>query len=104
MDQRCDVQELSERVCRVERQNRRRWLALLGVVGLGGALLIGAAEAAPKPSVVEANGFVLKHSSGEIRGELMIGPDGGGLLVLYGPDGRPVSRLPLQTQMFPARP
>jgi hypothetical protein len=45
----------------------------------------------------------LKQASGKTSSGLFIGPDGGDLLMLYGPDGRPVARLPMQTQMFPAR-
>jgi hypothetical protein len=103
LDQRFDPQELRDLVRRLERQNRRLSLALLGVVALGAALLVGAARAAPTDATLEASRFVLKDARGETKGVFSVGPDGGGVIVLYGPDGQPVAELPPRTQMVPLR-
>jgi hypothetical protein len=102
MDQQDVVQELSVRIGRLERQNRRLSFALLALAAAGVALLAGAVKADTKDVTLEATRFVLKDSAGEVKGKFLVGPDGAGAIVLFGADGEPVARLPLQPQAFPA--
>ncbi len=97
------VHELAERVHRLERQNRRLLFAFLSLAALGVGLLVEAAKAAPKNVIVEANQFILKDAAGNVKGQFLIGPDGGGAMVLFGPDGKLVTHLPLQPGAFPLR-
>ena len=94
---------LIARIDRIERENRRLSWLLFGLAPVTLALLAGSGVAATKSTVLEANQFVLKDTDGAKRGEVLIGPDGGGRIVLYGPDGRAVAELPMTTQAFPIR-
>jgi hypothetical protein len=98
-----DSDVLAGRIDRLERKNRRLSWLLFGLAAVMLALLAGSGVAAPKSTVLEANQFILKDTEGAKRGEVLIGPDGGGRIVLYGPDGRAVAELPMTTQIFPLR-
>jgi hypothetical protein len=101
MNQPDPVGRLNERICRLERHNRRLCFALLSLVALGVGLVVGAAKAAPKATTLEASRFVLKDPYGEVKGEFLIGPDGGGRMILYSHDKRPVAQLPFEPQILP---
>ena len=85
-----DVQALTERVGKLERQSR--WFKRAGgaaavVIVLG--LLIGQAgvqKQAAQRRLVEAEGFMLKDKDGKIRGAWTVLPDGGTGLTLHGKD------------------
>jgi hypothetical protein len=94
---------LIDRIERLERRNRGLTWAILGAVALPASLLAGGALAAPKAVVVEATQFVLTDGAGNRRGEFAVGPDGAGRIILYGSDGKPVTKLPFEPQMVPLR-
>ena len=94
---------LIRRIESLERKNRRLSWLLVGLATVTAGLFAGAGVAAQKGTVLEANQFVLKDNDGTKRGEVLVGPDGGGRIVLYGSDGRPAAELPMTTQAFPLR-
>jgi hypothetical protein len=96
-----ESRELVERLDRLERRNRQLSWAVIGIAALAVALLTGAALASPQGVVVAATQFVLQDAEGHKQGEFFVGPDGSGRIILYGKDGRPTMRLPLETQMVP---
>src|SRR5690242_10006409 len=76
------VPSLSERVDRLERQNRRlRWL-LLGLPVI--ALLVGAQaqQAVWKGKTVVAEGFILNDPNGKMRAALKLSKDGSHLFLV----------------------
>jgi hypothetical protein len=100
-----DPQALIDRVTHLERQNRRMSWALLGLAALALAGLTSVTvAAAAAPAVVEASQFILKDDDGSKRGEIVVGPGGGGRVLLYGRDGRLIAELPMRTQMLPVKP
>jgi hypothetical protein len=67
-----EINMLKARLEKLEKQNRRRWSTVLGILGIAGAaILMNQAVAKsleqPKSSVVEATKFVLKDENGKIR-------------------------------------
>jgi hypothetical protein len=98
-----DLDALAARIEALERRNRRLTWALVGAAAASLALLAGSGAASPKGTVLEANEFVLRDAEGAKRGEVLVGPDGGGRIVLYGPDGHAAAELPMTTQTFPLR-
>lgn len=76
---------LVQRLDRLERENR--WLKRIGAVvlaGLTAVILTGQATLRKVPRVVEAEKFVLKDAKGDVRGMLMMAPDGSPSLALFG--------------------
>ena len=98
-----DLEALRARIEALERRNRRLTWSLVGLAAASLALGAGSGLAAARGTVLEANEFVLKDADGAKRGEVLVGPDGGGRIVLYGPDGRAAAELPMTTQTFPLR-
>src|SRR5262244_281041 len=96
-----DLDALTARIETLERRSRRLTWGLVGAGAAGLALLAGSGLAASKGTVLEANAFVLRDADGGKRGEVLVGPDGGGRIVLYGADGHAAAELPLTTQTFP---
>ncbi len=100
-----DPRVLMDCINRLERRNRQLSWALLGLAALTFAGLTGvtAASSRTTPAVVTASQFILTAGDGSKRGELIVGSDGGGHIVLYGPDGQAVAELPMRTQAFPLK-
>ena len=96
-------EDLILRIETLERKNRGLSWLLFGLAAIMAGPFAGSGVAAQKGTVLEANQFVLRDDEGTKRGEVLVGPDGGGRIVLYGSDGRPVAELPMTTQAFPLR-
>jgi hypothetical protein len=96
-----DSDVLMARIERLERRSLRVWWLLASLAAAALCLRDAVGIAAPRSTVVEANEFVLRDSTGAKRGELVIGPDGGGRIVLYGLDGQVITELPMTTRQFP---
>ncbi len=98
-----DLEEvLGRRMERVERENQRLrrlgQFALVGcalALGLSAAVLVvaGAGRSAVRARTVEAERFVLRAPTGEVRGEWRLGDGGSTELVLRGGSGRTQVRL-----------
>jgi hypothetical protein len=93
-ENRTDVEQLVERITRLEKQNWFwKWGGLLAIVMLAFSLTAGLraqeiqAQLPYRARTVEAQRFVLKSGNGKVLGEWSATP-GGGALVLYSPDGK----------------
>jgi len=94
-----DPSALLGRIERLERANRRLWLALAAVLLAGMAgLLVGLAPAATR---VEAEVFELKDARGVVRGAWTSGPGGQTYLSLNAPSGKPRLRMTLERGEYP---
>lgn len=92
-----DLQTLSDRVARLEAQNR--WLKTVGILAagvVGAALLMGQAKpqnSATSERVVEAEKFILKGRDGMNRGVWAVFPNGSTGLVLLDEQQHPLATL-----------
>jgi hypothetical protein len=92
--------DLEARLERLERQNRRLRLAVLGVVILAGAtLLMGQARKGSR--TLEAEAFVLRDLHGKVRGSFKLDQSGRVALDLLAPNGKPRARLALVHGEYP---
>lgn len=73
-----DIQVLSQRVERLERQNRRLKASGLVVLAVFGAFLL-MRQAAPGPQTITARRFVIEDEQGKVRAELGMFPNEGKL-------------------------
>jgi hypothetical protein len=81
------IDALAERIERLERENRRwRWGSGLAMIG-GLVVMIGGAQKASDPKVVEAEGFIVRDKDGKERVRLGMATGGGPALFLRGNDG-----------------
>jgi hypothetical protein len=81
------IDALAERIERLERENRRwRWGSGLALIA-GLVVMIGGAQRANDPKVVEAEGFIVRDKDGKERVRLGLATDGGPALFLRGKDG-----------------
>jgi hypothetical protein len=81
------IDALAERIERLERENRRwRWGSRLAVIS-GLVVIIGGAQKANDPKVVEAEAFIVRDKDGKERVRLGLATDGGPTLFLRGKDG-----------------
>ena len=74
---------LSERVDRLERENRRWRRAGVLVLLVGVILATGGARWADGPRTVVAEGLLIQDKDGGLRAMLGSGPDGGALLTMF---------------------
>jgi hypothetical protein len=92
------LEQIRERLLKLERQNRRLKQAAVAVLTVAASLLFMGQTARTKPvqasqlNVVEASQFILKDKGGKVRGTLSIderfGNSGAAQLVLYDVEGR----------------
>ena len=81
------IDALAERIERLERENRRwRWGSGLALIA-GLVVMIGGAQKANDPKVVEAEGFIVRDKDGKERVRLGLATNGGPTLFLRGKDG-----------------
>jgi hypothetical protein len=81
------IDALAERIERLERENRRwRWGSGLALIA-GLVVMIGGAQRANDPKVVEAEGFIVRDKDGKERVRLGLATDGDPALFLRGKDG-----------------
>ena len=81
------IGELTERVETLERENRR-WKRGGGFVLIASlVVVIGGAERADDPKVVEADQFIVRDKDGKERVRLGLASDGSPILFLRGKDG-----------------
>jgi hypothetical protein len=82
-----EIDALAARIEWLERENRRwRWGSGLGLIA-GLMVMIGGAQKANDPRVVEAEGFIVRDKDGKERVRLGLATDGGPALFLRGKDG-----------------
>jgi len=97
-----DAPALEDRVARLERQNRRLWVAIFVACSMVALSLNTGLGAAPAPStVLEARRFILKAADGSKRGEWRVDEEGNGRFVLCGPEGQTIGELPFRQQRLP---
>ncbi len=94
------LQDLTERLKKLERENHR--LKRIGLVALALAGLLVLAGQAKSNRVVEANTFVLKDISGQVRAELKTDEDSSPRLVLFDAHGGGRAWLDLSKKGEPA--
>jgi hypothetical protein len=95
-------ESLAGRVEQLERANRRLRSTVIACAVAALSWAAGSSLfAAVRPGIVEASQFVLKDDKGAKLGELSVGADGRGTLLLYGPDGSVVAELPMRPGAFP---
>lgn len=96
------IRTLSERLSRLEAENRRlRRAGAVVVAPLAGLALMGQARSNPG-RIVEGERFVLRDAKGTVRGALGLGPDGAAGLALTDPDGRLRASLTVGLDGLPA--
>jgi len=84
-----DLERLSERLSRVERQNHLIKLSVLfSLAGLAVVFLMGQASRSQIPAVVEAREFVLLGANGARRAVLAVASDGSAAIHFYVNDGK----------------
>jgi hypothetical protein len=82
-----EMQQLTERLARVERQNRRLMRGGVALVlSCGSVLLMAQKPQKPASQTIEAQAFVLKDAAGGVRAELHMTPSGPALSI-YGTEG-----------------
>jgi hypothetical protein len=98
--------DLSERVGRLERANRRWKLGMLALA-LSCLVLLLSGFDFPQPNVmkarsIEAQSFVLRDTDGQIRARMEISEDGPRLM-FFDEHGNVISSLPMKPEIRPAR-